>query len=653
MKQENKFSGVVFFQLLAIAVLGLNLLGLVSPANALHLINNTGPSIILSLMVLILAFVLYKSSLNSFSLVKFSLLILLVAEIYQLGADAGVIAWYMLLFLFLITVVFFVQNFLLKKIAGIGWVFLLFNLLTILYLFLDQRIYLVTKTHISFKLLIELSKVAALVVDSSKHTGQQLLEVIFQTLYYCLLPFVGFILPCSRSNSERFEKTFIFASAVVLFIHFQLFSFVCRNVPLPYYLPVRLELGSLPVPLHPALNKNKKMQKLIDQKIEINENKIYPQVSLAPSDDFAKPDIVIILVESLRRQEFNRYMPFCRKLAGRGINLTDHYSVSNISASSFHSIFNSSFPINHAFRTIGKKPQVNFHEFLVENGYKTFLLKAAKYSTFPNDFRWGQQLIEPQIEDKSQDAGILLKKTADLLKKPGKKAVLVYFFNTHFNYYYPDEYEKFRPVLDSRANLFLINPTPDNVKKVQNRYKNAVAYTDAMLEKFFKELENSDAFSNTIFLLMGDHGESLGEAGFFAHSTGPHIYQFAVPTFMLGAGIQPEEVKTPTTHSDVLPILANQTGIKIENAWGQSLQKKRSYPLLQIDESVTGRLIVRHEKFMSLFDLSDNGNLSWLATVANDYSIDKSVAHFYTDKSLEKLQQQLSNDIAFIKTSLQ
>jgi membrane-anchored protein YejM (alkaline phosphatase superfamily) len=346
-------------------------------------------------------------------------------------------------------------------------------------------------------------------------------------------------------------------------------------------------------------------------------------------------------------------MPFCRELASGGINLSDHYSVSNISASSFHSLFNSSFPINHAFRALGNTPEIHFHKFLLEQGYETFLLKAARYSTFPSDFHWGQKLIEPQVEDKSQDAGILLEKTAELLKKPGKKAVLVYFFNTHFNYYYPDEYEKFRPVLDENANLFLIDPTAENVKRVQNRYKNAVGYTDAMLKKFFTELEDAGISSNTVFLLMGDHGESLGEAGFFAHSTGPHVYQFAVPTLIVGSGIESEEVKTPTTHSDVLPILGDQLGIKLNNAWGHSLEQRRSYPVLQIDESVTGRLIVRHEKFMSLFDLADNGSLSWLATVANDFSIDKSVAPFYTDKSLEKLRQQISNDVDFIKTSLQ
>ena len=653
MKQENKFSVVVFFQLLAIAVLGLNLLGLVSPANVLHLVNDNGPSILLSLSLLILSLILYQSNLSAYFLGKISLLVLLVAQLYQLSFDSGVIAWYMLLFLFLLCFVFFVQNFLLKRILGIGWFFILLNLLVLFYLFIDQRVYLVTKTHISFKLLVELSKVAALVVDSSRHTGQQVAEVVLRAFYYCLLPFVGFFITKTRSYSDRFEKIFLAASAAVLLIQFQLFSFACRNVPLAFYLPVRLELGTLPIPFHPELQKNSSIQKVIEQKVKINDSRIYPDLELAATDHFSKPNFVIFLVESLRRREFNRYMPFSSELATKGINLTDHYSVSNISASSFHSIFNSSFPINHAFRSIGKKPEINFHKFLVENGYKTYLLKAARYSTFPEDFKWGQKLIEPVIKDKSQDAGILLEKTADLLKKPGKKAVIVYFFNTHFNYYYPDDYEKYKPVLNESANLFLINPTQENVKKVQNRYKNAAGYIDAMLQRLFKSLRGTDALSNTVFILMGDHGESLGEAGFFAHSTGPHVYQFAVPTLIFGAGIEPGVVKTPTVHSDLLPIIAKQTGIDIKNAWGASLTKGRAYPILQIDESVTGRLIVRHENFMSLFDLSDSGNLSWLATVANDFSINKSVAHFYTDKSLNELHRQIARDVDFIKASLQ
>jgi len=55
-------------------------------------------------------------------------------------------------------------------------------------------------------------------------------------------------------------------------------------------------------------------------------------------------------------------------------------------------------------------------------------------------------------------------------------------------------------------------------KENQNRYLNAVKYTDYFLSQLFDEFRKRGLLEKTVFIILGDHGEAFGEHGREGHN---------------------------------------------------------------------------------------------------------------------------------------
>jgi iduronate 2-sulfatase len=61
--------------------------------------------------------------------------------------------------------------------------------------------------------------------------------------------------------------------------------------------------------------------------------------------------------------------------------------------------------------------------------------------------------------------------------------------------------------------IFLICLPDDFARAIRQHYLAATAYVDQMVGKVLTELENQSLVDNTIVVLVGDHGWTLGELG--------------------------------------------------------------------------------------------------------------------------------------------
>ncbi|MBN2527435.1 MAG: lipid A phosphoethanolamine transferase [Deltaproteobacteria bacterium] len=91
---------------------------------------------------------------------------------------------------------------------------------------------------------------------------------------------------------------------------------------------------------------------------------------------------------------------------------------------------------------------------------------------------------------------------------------------------YPKKFEKFSPVTQ----------TSNNAKRWKhneliNAYDNSILFTDYIIDSIIEKLEDS----NAVVLYVGDHGESLGEDGFFSHSNNDRSEQKNVPMVLWGS----------------------------------------------------------------------------------------------------------------------
>jgi arylsulfatase A-like enzyme len=88
-------------------------------------------------------------------------------------------------------------------------------------------------------------------------------------------------------------------------------------------------------------------------------------------------------------------------------------------------------------------------------------------------------------------------------------------------------------------------------------YAAAIAYEDAQIARVIAYLESHDLLANTLIVIAGDHGESLGEHGEDTH--GILLYQtvLQVPLIMRGPGIRSGRVDTAVRLIDVMPTITD------------------------------------------------------------------------------------------------
>lgn len=95
----------------------------------------------------------------------------------------------------------------------------------------------------------------------------------------------------------------------------------------------------------------------------------------------------------------------------------------------------------------------------------------------------------------------------------GDQVVVLHQLGNHGPAYYaryPKEFEQFKPVC---ASSDLGRCTQ---QEIFNAYDNAILYTDHVLSKSINLLK-TETNRNVVFIYLSDHGESLGESGFYLH----------------------------------------------------------------------------------------------------------------------------------------
>ncbi|MCF6286151.1 MAG: sulfatase-like hydrolase/transferase [Candidatus Hydrogenedentes bacterium] len=96
-----------------------------------------------------------------------------------------------------------------------------------------------------------------------------------------------------------------------------------------------------------------------------------------------------------------------------------------------------------------------------------------------------------------------------------------------------------------------------NAKSPQDRYQTEIAFVDQEIQRLLDALPKED----TYILFTADHGESLGEHGYWGHTR--YIYQATmhIPLFIQGPGINPVRIDRPVRGIDIGPTLLGLAGL--------------------------------------------------------------------------------------------
>jgi iduronate 2-sulfatase len=99
----------------------------------------------------------------------------------------------------------------------------------------------------------------------------------------------------------------------------------------------------------------------------------------------------------------------------------------------------------------------------------------------------------------------------------------------------------------------------DMARKLRHGYYAATSYADAQLGKVLRALDDLDLARDTIVVLMGDHGWSLGEHGLWAKHS-PFDVATHTPLIIRAPGIVPGAANGLVEFIDIYPTLLEMTG---------------------------------------------------------------------------------------------
>jgi arylsulfatase A-like enzyme len=137
----------------------------------------------------------------------------------------------------------------------------------------------------------------------------------------------------------------------------------------------------------------------------------------------------------------------------------------------------------------------------------------------------------------------------------------VHLYDPHAPYHTPVGYEKvfgdeseLNPWMEERGLLHEREKLAAKLVGSVDAYDREIRFVDDQLKPLLAELE-SRGFSDTVVVVVGDHGEGLGQHGHLEHGL-VWEEQLAAPLAIRAPGVKPERVTTLTTAQDLLAILA-------------------------------------------------------------------------------------------------
>lgn len=250
-----------------------------------------------------------------------------------------------------------------------------------------------------------------------------------------------------------------------------------------------------------------------------------------------------------------------------------------------------------------------FPRAMKEAGYAT--CHAGKFGNSPKKVTEEFDVsVDPGRSEGVADAVIDFIRT-----RPADKPMFIYMAGPepHDPQYAPDEYyaqykpedipvpHAFAPYhpfdngwLTGRDEMTLPFPrTPENIRGKLARYYASIAYLDAEFGRVVQTLKDAGEYDNTIFVIAGDNGLSLGEHGLLGKQ---NLYEFGgmhVPLVFAGPGIPKGETNALAYLMDLFPTLCDLAGIELRSrVEGKSLAPV----ILKKTEGVREWLYTAYEK---------------------------------------------------------
>lgn len=165
------------------------------------------------------------------------------------------------------------------------------------------------------------------------------------------------------------------------------------------------------------------------------------------------------------------------------------------------------------------------------------------------------------------DAAILAQLAARIARPHPPTVYVVSLESTHLPYEWaPDFAPPFAPYAPPE-HFMRAQTTPAERRAVYARYRNAVAYVDALIGRFVAGLRASGSYDDATLVVAGDHGEEFWEHGVSSHSAEAcaiqtHVALLVKPSRAMRASGDWSSPKRLARTIDVWPTLLDASGVR-------------------------------------------------------------------------------------------
>jgi arylsulfatase A-like enzyme/Flp pilus assembly protein TadD len=289
---------------------------------------------------------------------------------------------------------------------------------------------------------------------------------------------------------------------------------------------------------------------------------------LAASTAFAAPavapNVVVITIDTLRADHVGCYgykqihTPNIDALAADGSRFERAYTAVPVTLPSHTVMFTGTYPVLSGMHDFAanklNSTQPTLASVLKEHGYAT----AAVIGSAVLDSRFGlnrgfdfyydhfdfNRLQESNLEEMERPGNVVADLTLDWLSKNHTKKFFLWMhlYDPHYPY---------RP------------PPPYDAEYKDRPYDGEIAFADAQVGRLIRFLKSQGLYSNTLIVLSGDHGESLGEHGEKTHGFFIYNATLHVPFIIhLPGATSPMVVSDLVSLADLMPTVL--TTLKID-----------------------------------------------------------------------------------------
>lgn len=295
--------------------------------------------------------------------------------------------------------------------------------------------------------------------------------------------------------------------------------------------------------------------------------------------------LVLVTVDTLRADAVGTYgrsdnpTPNIDSLAKNGTLFEDAESVIGKTGPSFSTSFTSLFPPTHGARRNGVPMRDDIPTLATS-------ASAAGYDTAAFITNWTLRhalsglgrgfdhydetfnLARNSIGAVERDAGSVTRTALEWLttnRSSSKAPVLLW---VHFS----------EPHTPFESHPTFMAPQPEKGDRSKGwekryRYDSEVRFTDFWIGKLLEGLNTSLPMDDTLLVFISDHGESLGEHGYWGHGKNAYRPNLRVPMILSGPGIPDgRRVKTPVSLVDLTPTILELLKLPpLPEAAGESL----------------------------------------------------------------------------------